>query len=596
MVAKSARNKLWKVYDTPARNLADSLGCSDSIAALFYHRLGRASDLDRAESPALDHLRKDIDEFLNARYPQGVHDPLSLKGMPEASQRIAQAIRQGERMAVYGDFDTDGVTAVTLLMQAIPALGGSIEPYIPHREREGYGLNIQAIEYLADQGIKLLITVDCGITNVAEVEHASTCGLDVIITDHHRPPAILPPAYAIVNPKQADCPYPYEQLVGVGIAFKLVQALVKQGLRLNNLRGRDMLDVVALGTVADMAPLTGENRVLVRAGIEALRQTRRPGLRALIKAAGLKQEMVDSLAIGFMLGPRINAAGRLDDAILAYDLLLAQDMDTARQIASQLNGANRQRQELTRQVFEQALIQAEQSGQDGQRIVVLHNEDYPAGIVGLVAGKLVEHLARPVILIAQGEEISRGSARSVPTFNIFQALTTCKDTFSQDYPGKELFIRFGGHSMAAGFTIANEHISELTQRLQRLADEHLTDDLLQPTIFIDVEVPLEQISWSFLEELTQFEPFGQANPQPILHSSNVQVLGVWPRGSDGRHLKLHLGKDATAVPLEAIAFGLGDHIEMLQQLPRIDVVYTLEANTWNGRRSLQLNVKDFRYV
>ena len=305
----SARRKRWVLRDPAPPELARRLGCSPLLADLLYQRNLREPELVRA--------------FLDADYRSGMHDPLLMKGMPEASARIAQAIADRELMAVYGDFDTAGVTAVTLLMQAISAMGGTIRPYIPHRTREGYGLNNLAVEQLATDGVRLLITVDCGISNVDEVARATAMGLDVIVTDHHHPPAVLPDALAVVNPKQPGCAYPYKQLVGVGIAYKLVQALVKRGLRLGELRGRDLLDVVALGTVTDMGPLDGENRVLVKAGLEALNATQRPGLKALIDVAGLVQGKIDSSAIGYMLGPRINAAGRLDDAVRAYDLLLA---------------------------------------------------------------------------------------------------------------------------------------------------------------------------------------------------------------------------------------------------------------------------------
>jgi single-stranded-DNA-specific exonuclease len=579
----TARKKHWQLREAlPTRSTAVA-GLSDILTALLYNRLYQ-HDLPAQE--AGDHFAEAVHHFLTDYYPDGLHDPFLLKGMDIASERIARAIAQGEQMAVYGDFDTDGVTAVSLLMQAIPAMGGNLRPYIPHRNREGYGLNIEAVEMLAAEGVHLLITVDCGITNVAEVERANALGMEVIVTDHHRPPPALPPALAVVNPKQPDCPYPYKQLVGVGIAYKLVQALVKQGLR-PKLRGRDMLDVVALGTIADMGPLDGENRVLVRAGIDAIHSTQRPGLLALIKAAGLKPERVTSTDVGFMLGPRINAAGRIDDAVRAYELLLAQDFATAEQLAAELNTANRQRQELTKRVQEEACALAEQQGKHLQRIVVLDSADYPAGVVGLVAGKLVEQWARPVILISRGEEESRGSARSIPVFNIHQALTTCTD----------LFTRFGGHSMAAGFTIPNQHLSELETRLYALANEQLTDEMLQPTLFIDAEVPPQHLTWQLLQELVQLEPFGQANHQPVFLSRNIQAVDVRTVG-DGKHLKFRLGVPGTdgrvSAGLQAIAFGLGAMAEPLRKYPAIDIVYTLEENTWDGSRSLQLRIKDFR--
>jgi single-stranded-DNA-specific exonuclease len=564
----SARRKRWDFRDPAPSEFARQVGCSPLLATLLYQR--------ELRDPAA------VRSFLEADYRSGLHDPMLMKGMPEASARIAEAIRQGEPMAVYGDFDTDGVTAVTLLMQAISAMGGKIRPYIPHRTREGYGLNNLAVTQLAADGVRLLITVDCGISNEAEVAEAMRLGLDVIVTDHHHPPAVIPAALAVVNPKQQGCAYPYKQLVGVGIAYKLVQALVKRGLSLGGVRGRDLLDVVALGTVTDMGPLNGENRVLVKAGLGAINSTQRPGLKALIEVAGLVQGKITSSDIGYMLGPRINAAGRLDDAVLAYKLLLAEDYASARQIADDLNRTNRERQELTKKVQRLAREQAEAAGKHEQRIVVIDGEEFPAGVVGLVAGKLVEEWGRPVLLIERGEEQSRGSARSVPGFSIIEALTGCKD----------LFVRFGGHAAAAGFTIENSNLAALEQHLLGTAAGSLSDEMLQPAITIDATVDLNDVSWTLQEELAQLEPFGQANPQPTLVSSGVEVVDARQRGAEGQHLRLLLRKGGATY--EAIAFRLGHLADALRRRPLIDVAYNLEANEWNGERRLQINVKDFR--
>ncbi len=569
MMPRSARHKHWDVLPSAPADFARRVGCSPLVATLLYQR--QLHDLDRVE------------QFLLADYRAGLHNPMLLKGMPEASMRIVQAIQAGEAIAVYGDFDTDGVTAVTLLVQALSAMGAKIQPYIPHRVREGYGLHSQAVQQLVAQGVRLLITVDCGISNVQEVEEAMGLGMDVIVTDHHTPASMLPPAYAIVNPKQPGCTYPYRDLVGVGIAFKLVQALVKQGMSLGTLRGRDLLDVVALGTVADMGPLDGENRVLVKAGLEALNSTQRPGLRALIEVSGLRMGAVDSAAIGYMLAPRINAAGRLDDAVRAYDLLLATSYAQAKVLADDLNQTNRARQDLTKQVHETAKALAEAEGRHEERVVVLHSPAFDAGVVGLVAGKLAEEWGRPVLLIEQGESSSRGSARSIPGFSIIAALQACQD----------LFERYGGHSAAAGFTIPNAHIPTLDARLQALAAEQLTDTMLQPRIEVHAEVGLNELSWELLADLAQLEPFGQANPQPILMSRDVQVVDVRSRGADKQHMSLSLRKDG-GPRYEAIAFRLGHLADALRRHPRIDLLYTLEVNEWHGERTLQINIKDFR--
>lgn len=561
-------------------NQPPAVSTAPLLATLLYHR-----GMQSAEQ---------VETFFLATYPHGLHDALLLKDMDRASARIVQAIRDGEPMAVYGDYDVDGVTAVTLLRQAVQAMGGQIEPYIPHREHEGYGLNMAAIDHLAARGIRLLITVDCGITNTDEVAHACQQGLDVIVTDHHQPPPELPPALAIINPKQPGCAYPYKHLVGVGIAFKLVQALFKQGLRPEGLRARDLLDVVALGTVADQGPLYGENRLLVQKGLEALRQTSRPGLRALITAAGLSPHTVDSTAIAFMLGPRINAAGRMDTALNAYQLLWTDDPEEAHTLANALNQANRERQSKTRTAYELAALQYEvlcrqctEAGEDLPRVILLSHSDYPRGLVGLVASRMVEHWHRPTILVSEDDEgMAHGSARSFAGFNIFQALNSCKD----------LFTRFGGHSLAAGFAMESSRLPDLEAHLHQYAAEHLSDDMLLPRLDLDAEVPLGSLNWPLFHALAWLEPFGQANPQPVLLSRNVHVAEARVLG-DGSHLRLRL-IDATwptqAAPIEAVAFGLGHLAEPLRKHPQIDIAYTLEANTWNGNTSLQVNIKDLR--
>jgi single-stranded-DNA-specific exonuclease len=565
----SARKKRWELRPAaPADFIAAMRDRAPIVATLLYQR--------ELRDP------RAIDSFLSSDYKNGIHDPFLLRGMDTAGRRVAAAIVEGEPIAVYGDFDTDGVTAVTLLMQAISAMGGDIRPYIPHRLREGYGLNTEAIDQLLAEGVRLLITVDCGISNAREVAHAQAAGLDVIVTDHHTPPAVLPEAFAVINPKQPGCAYPYKQLVGVGIAYKLVQALARLGVNLP-LRGRDLLDVVALGTVTDMGPLTGENRVLVRAGLEAINATQRAGLKALIVAAGLVQGKISAGDISFMLGPRLNAAGRLDDAVLAYKLLLADDFATAQQLAAELNQANKRRQDLTKEIQKAAREQAQALGKATNRIVVLDGADYPAGLVGLVAAKLVEELSRPVLLLERGETTSRGSARSVPGFSIIEALTECGD----------LFVRYGGHSAAAGFTIANERLPELEERLLRYAATRLPDQP-EPVLDIDAEASLGALNWELLEQIAALEPFGQANPQPVLLSRRVRVAGAWAKGAEGQHLKLRLDDGAGGPSYDAIAFRLGHLAEHFQRPRQIDIAYTLEANEWNGSRTLQLNIKDLR--
>lgn len=565
----SARKKVWIVKDAaPQVFLEANSDHSPIVANLLYQRGIR-------DKPS-------VDAFLSSDYRSGLHDPFLLKGMDVAARRIAEAIVEREPIAVYGDFDTDGVTAVTLLMQVIQAMGGDIRPYIPHRLREGYGLNIEAIDTLAAEGVRVLVTVDCGISNVQEVAHARSVGLDVIVTDHHTPPEVLPDALAVVNPKQPGCAYPYKQLVGVGIAYKLVQALVRLGMKMP-LRGRELLDVVALGTVTDMGPLDGENRILVKAGLESVNTSSRPGLKALIIAAGLVQGKITSGDIGFMLGPRLNAAGRLDDAVLSYQLLLSESDADATRLASTLNEANLRRQKLTKEVQAAALLQVQSLGKQANRVIVLDAAEYPAGVVGLVASRLVEELARPVLLIERGEEFSRGSGRSVPGFNIVEALTSCSD----------LFERFGGHAAAAGFTIATSRIATLEQRLEAYAADRLPDKP-ESELTIDAEVPLTALTWELLEEIGKLEPFGQSNPQPSFMSRRVRVIHAATRGIDGQHLKLKVDDGQGGPSFEAIAFRLGHLAGYFAKHPWLDITYTFEAHQWNGQSNLQLNIKDLR--
>jgi single-stranded-DNA-specific exonuclease len=564
----SARRKQWKLCDPAPPDVVENLGCGEIVATLLHQR--KVYD---ATDAAL---------FLETTYPGGLHDPFLMKGMQEASTRLAHAIAEGEPIAVYGDFDTDGVTSVTLLYQALSQMGGTVVPYIPHRTYEGYGLNVEAVEQLATQGVRLIVTVDCGISNVDEVARAVALGVDVIVTDHHTPPANLPPAHAIVNPKQPGCAYPFKQLVGVGIAFKLVWALKHQGLRPIP-RGRDMLELVALGTVADLGPLTGENRVLVKAGLEAINITERPGLLALIGAAGLPPGQVDAMGIAFRLAPRLNAAGRMDDAAQAYNLLMASTQETAQELADELNQANSQRQQVTEQVFAAARALGEETSKHQQPIVMLDSTDYPAGVVGLVAARLVEAWQRPVILIERGEQMSRGSARSIPGFNIIDALTRCKD----------LFARFGGHSMAAGFTLATNHLPNLEACLHNIAATTLTEDMFVPTLDVHVTVDINDVNWNLFHDLARLEPFGSNNPQPHLLSESLVATDIRTIGTNEQHLKFRLGKNGGRTE-EAVAFGLGHLAAPLRKHPTIDVVYTLESHEWNDIRSLQLNVKDFR--
>lgn len=520
-------------------------------------------------------------EFLQPDYRR-LADPLRMKGLAPAAQRIARALATGERIAIYGDFDADGVTAATLLEQALTHLGGDVRVYIPHRVDEGYGLNHEAVERLAAQGTRLLITVDCGISNAAEVAHANALGMEVIVTDHHLPPAVLPPALAILNPRQEDCDYPFKQLAGVGIAFTLVRGLVRMGLDRGTLRGRDLLDLVALGTVADVSPLVGENRILVAYGLEVLRQARRPGLRALLSVAGVQPERVGTGTIGFLLGPRLNAAGRLTHAITAYRLLAAQTESEAAALAGELDVLNRERQELTAQVLEQAR-QRVLSWPEERRLIFLADPGFPSGVVGLVAGKLVEEFHRPALLLEVGSRESRGSARSIPAFHITAALARCAD----------LLTRYGGHRVAAGFSLDNEHLAALESRLAALAEEHLDEAALTPVLRLEAEAPLRELDGAVCRALARMAPFGVENPQPVFLCPHVRVTRVRAIGGGGEHLRLTVTDGRLTA--EAVAFRQGARLGEVHVGDYLDLACTLEVNSWNGQETLELQVRDFRH-
>ena len=525
----------------------------------------------------------DVVAFLSGE--SGEANPFTLQGMHAAVTRLRQALRASEPIAVYGDFDADGVTATALLVQTLRALGGRVRPYIPHRVDEGYGLHKETLTQLARDGARVVVTVDCGVRSLDEIAHANRLGLDVIVTDHHSVGLELPEAVAVVDPKRADSRYPFGELAGVGVAYKLAQALLRshrqtpvttQEVRLEE---EDLLDLVALGTVADLVPLLGENRTLVHRGLARINHMERPGIEALCRQAGLKPGQVDTTAIGYTLGPRLNAAGRMDHAKSAYQLLETKYSAEAEQLASELNRLNRERQQLTLVTQERARQLALVTAKDAP-LLFAAAPDFRAGIVGLVASRLVDEFYRPAVVVEVGEKVSRGSCRSIPEFHITDALDKCTD----------LLVRHGGHAAAAGFTVSNENLDSLADRLRGLAAERLADVELIPALTADAEVELAHMSWELQRELAQLEPCGYANPHPLFLSRNVRLLGQRAVGKEGRHLKLRLSDDRAT--WDGIAFRQG---EWAGKLPdRVDIVYHLEVNEWNDQRRLQLNVQDVR--
>jgi single-stranded-DNA-specific exonuclease len=505
-------------------------------------------------------------------------DPFQIKNMEAAINRIRFALDHQQAIAIYGDYDVDGVTATALFLQALQQLHANVRGYIPNRFDEGYGLNNDALDHLKADGVKLIITVDCGIRSPSEAQHARDIGLDLVISDHHQPSDELPPAFAIINPKQADDSYIDKDLAGVGIAYKIAEALIGSG----DLSLIDLLDLVALGTVADLVPLVGENRVLVRRGLKQIRETKRQGLFSLANIAEMAIGKTTADQIGFILGPRLNAAGRLESALAALDLLTTRDVMLAGQLAQQLDVQNRQRQALTRITQEKAesLAMADESN---PFLLFAVDGEFNPGVIGLAASRLTETHYRPSVVAAKGAEETRGSCRSIPEFHITDALDQCAD----------LLVRHGGHAAAAGFTVRNEKLPELVSRLKSIAEAQLSRKDLHPTVTADMEVSLSQLNFDLLKHLAYFEPTGYGNPNAIFVSRDVKVKSARTVGAEGKHLKLTL-EDEHGAAYGAIGFRMGS---LQADLPsRVDVMYSFEANEYNGRTSLQLNLKDVKAV
>jgi single-stranded-DNA-specific exonuclease len=526
--------------------------------------------------------------FLNAQ-PNFNTNPFQLTGMDATVDRIRFAIKNNEPIAIYGDYDVDGVTATALLVDALKALDADARGYIPNRFEEGYGLNNNALDELKAGGVKLVITVDCGIRSPDEAGHAKAIGLDLIISDHHHPDGEhLPPALAVINPKQHGDMYPDKDLAGVGIAYKIAEALLSDEKRVKSneensslVTLNSLLDLVALGTVADLAPLVGENRSLVRRGLRQMRQTTRQGLFSLAGVAELNLAKVNAGNIGFMLGPRLNAAGRLESALDAYELLITTDFMRAGQLAQQLDHQNRERQRVTREMQEKAEEMLSGSDRDAHLIFAAHEEFNP-GVVGLTASRLTEKYYRPAVVAAMGPKETRGSCRSIPEFHITDALDQCAD----------LLVRHGGHAAAAGFTVKNENLSELKERLKAIAEEKLASEELKPTVTADAEVSLAEMRPELHERYLRYlEPTGYGNREAAFAARNVKVKNARTVGADGKHLKLAV-EDEKGFTHDAIGFRLG---EWAQAMPaRVDILFTYEPNEYNGRVNYQLRLKDLK--
>jgi single-stranded-DNA-specific exonuclease len=519
-------------------------------------------------------------------------DPFQMTDMHTAVDRIQYAIKNNEPIAIYGDYDVDGVTATALLVEALKKLGANVRGYIPNRFEEGYGLNNNALDELKADGVKLVITVDCGIRSPAEAAHAQTIGLDLIISDHHHPDEDnLPSALAVINPKRHGDAYPDKDLAGVGIAYKIAEALLSDDRPstinhgpssvVNGQLLYSLLDLVALGTVADLAPLVGENRVLVKKGLRQMRQTTRQGLFSLAAVSDISLAKVNAGNIGFGLGPRLNAAGRLKEALAAFELLTTTDVFKAGELAQQLDMQNRERQRITRDMQTRAEEMVLNQDPDAY-LFFAAAETFNSGVVGLAASRLTEKYYRPAIVAAKGEEETRGSCRSIPEFHITDALDQCAD----------LLVRHGGHAAAAGFTVRNENLPELMARLKAIAEEKLSGTELKPTVTADAEVSLSEMRPDVYEKgLKYLEPTGYGNREASFVARNVKVKSSRVVGADGKHLKMSL-EDEKGIAHDAIGFRLGDWHKSMPA--RVDILFTFEPNEYNGRITYQLNLKDLK--
>ncbi len=510
------------------------------------------------------------------------HDPFVLNGMDEAVIRLEKALREKERVMIYGDYDVDGITGTALLWRTLTHLGADVSCYLPNRAREGYGISSIGIEEAQKRGVKLIISVDCGITAHKEVDLAQSLGIDFIITDHHEPKETLPDALAVIDPKRIDSKYPYQELAGVGVAYKMLQGLYRH-LSLDETDLQENLDLVALGTLADIVPLTGENRILAKYGLEKLRTSSKAGIRALLEVTGLTGKPLDSGQIVFVLGPRINAAGRIGEAAAALKLLITENQDEAFAIAKTLDQENKKRKEIDNQILTEAVSMVkERVDLEQDLVIVLASESWHQGVIGIVASRLVELFYRPTILIAVDGDKGKGSARSIAAFHLHDALKNCQ----------EHLLGFGGHKYAAGMSIETGKIPEFREKLNQLAKQSLNTEDLKPTQMLDALVALDEIGFETTKSFARFAPFGPGNRHPVLAAQQLKVVGS-PYIVGKNHLKFKVKQKHRI--FDAIGFSFGDALEEIEDPDAaLDMAFVLEENEWQGQRKLQLRLKDIK--
>jgi len=518
-----------------------------------------------------------------------LHDPFLMKDMDKAVERISNAILNKEKILVYGDYDVDGTTAVSLVYTFLHNQYVNVEYYIPDRYKEGYGISLQGIDYAKENGCNLIIALDCGIKSIDKIEYANKLGVDFIICDHHRPGNELPDAVAVLDPKRADCEYPYKELSGCGVGFKLIQAIAQQkGIQFDDLT--QYLDLVAVSIAADIVPITGENRILAYYGLKLLNENPRPGFKAILELSNFKKDEITVNDVVFLIAPRINAAGRIESGKSAVELLVSKNDNVAGLLGDGINEHNLKRKDLDASITEHALQLIEENEEHKYRkSTVLYNSAWHKGVIGIVASRLTEKYYRPTIVLTKSNDENNmvsGSARSVKDFDVYNAIESCSDLLEQ----------FGGHMYAAGLTMKEENVEAFASRFEEIVRSTIEDRMLTREIEVDAELHLNDISPSFYRILKQFAPFGPGNMAPIFRTNGVRDNGKG-RVVGNNHLKLNLTQeDQRASFFDGIAFQLGHHHPKVEQQETFDVVYHIEENTFNGRTSLQLNIKDLKFA
>lgn len=556
-------NKKWQVYQVEndeVEKLQEKYKINKLLATILVNR-GIMEE-------------EQIEKFLKPKRSD-FYNPYGMPDMNIAVERIMKAIENKEKTIIYGDYDVDGITSVTVLKSFLEERGLHVGVYIPNRLEEGYGLNKKAVEYIAEQKYSLMITVDCGISAVEEVEYANQLGIETIVTDHHEPGNELPNAIAVVDAKRKDNQYQCRNLAGVGVVFKLIQAIgIKMGLEEKEYL--KYLDIVCIGTISDIVPLTDENRVIVKLGLKLVEQTRNLGLKSILQASGYNK--IDSVTISFGIAPRINACGRMGHQEEALNLFLSKDINEVNELTQKLNEYNKTRQEIEKRIYKDATTQIEEQGLANKNTIVLMGKNWHHGVIGIVASKITEMYFKPSILLCEEDDLGKGSGRSIPGFDLYEALTECKESIN----------RFGGHAMAVGINVKKDKLEEFKEKLEQISKEKNIEEIV-PILKIDAQISLDEINKEMVNSLKKLEPFGEENKNPLFVFKNLKIDSIRAL-SEGKHLKLTLKDNKNIV--NAIGFNLGDFANEYRIGDKIDVVGNLEINSFNGVDNIQINIKD----